>query len=289
MQSLLAAQRDLGIEGTMVRGLSDAAAVQYLRRCHSRRRGGKHAVKRQKGLYDRKGWLGGAREGLADKGRRQRHPAPDPPFIQIARQNGGPVVHAVEILANCAHLREPQPLPQGQVGANQTQPLTIAPALGHNRAPMASPRQVDQRDAVHLDPRGQKKNGAKKPVARLRPTMAGVMMRVAQPGHSLYTSDIQDPAMRAGFFIGLLQDQCVSTLWPDLVAQHIQCPVWVHLAIVAAAPVDVPADAGKVGWVSHRLRVAQFAQRRPAPLHLQTRAAYSLGPIQSQRNKNVCC
>jgi hypothetical protein len=51
------------------------------------------------------------------------------------------------------HLRDPQDLRQRQMGADDPQRAAVLAQIGNDRAAMAMPGQIEQRDALHLDAR----------------------------------------------------------------------------------------------------------------------------------------
>ncbi|PJI84430.1 hypothetical protein BC777_3489 [Yoonia maricola] len=243
---MLAAQIDMRQQGPVIRGHADTGTVKDMRLRDFRRGRGQHAVERQKGPVDREGRFDRAAQICAQKPLGQRKAAPRAPFVQIADQNGGLARLAKNILADGAQLRPAQGLHQRQMRADEAKRLPITRQISDDSTAMAASGQIKQGDAVDRDMGPDKNDRAQKSVAVIRPAMRGVAVQIAQAGGGLDCRDIQQAIMWWDLFISLLQDQRVDLIDRHFGLQGGKCPVGGNASVIAAAAVDVPAQAGKV-------------------------------------------
>jgi hypothetical protein len=148
-----------------------------------------------------------------------------------------------EVLADRAHLRDPQTLPERKMRPDEPERLPIARRVDDHRAAMAMPRQIKQRDVVNFKGRVEKDDDAQKSMTALAPSVIGGVMDTPKTGRLLNLMQVEKPPMGRHFLIGFLEDQSIATRTPNLIAQHRHGARRINDIVIAAAAVNVPTDA----------------------------------------------
>lgn len=281
----LDAQIDMAQQRSVVRCGPDGGTIQNGCRDHAGRGRCHDTVQWQQGSVDRKRRLYRAAKILPQKTRGQRQPAPRTPFVQVTHQQGRLSWRAEHKLADRAQLRPTHRLGQRQMHTDQSKLLPGTAQIRHHRTAMTAPGQIKQGDVFDGDVISDKQNGAQKPVTAIRPAMAGIIMGIAQARSRLDTRDIKQSAMRGNLFIGFLQDQRINGRVQAFRLQGRKCPGWVDMPVIASTPVNIPAEAGKIGGIVAQMWPA-FLSVSPATRHSVERISK---PSHNIEETNVCC
>ena len=281
----LDAQIDMGQQRSVVGCGPDGGTIQNGCRDHAGRGRCHDTVQWQQGSVDRKRRLYRAAKILPQKTRGQRQPAPWTPFVQVTHQQGRLSWRAEHKLADRAQLRPAHRLGQRQMHADQSKRPPTARQIRHYRTAMTAPGQIKQGDVFNGDAISDKQDRAQKPVTAIRPAIARIMMGIAQTCSRLDTRDIKQSAMWGNLFIGFLQDQRVNRHAQAFRLQGRKGPGRVDMPVIAPAPVNIPAEAGKI--------VLIVAQMWPAFFSVSPATCCSVEPISKPSNNteetNVCC
>jgi hypothetical protein len=227
----------------MVGGHTNAWPIQDLGGRHLSRRVHKYPVERQKRTANGKGRRRRSGKRRAKHLWRQSKPAPGPPLIEITDQRGRSRAPPKEVLADRAHLRDPQTLPERKMRPDEPKRLPFARRIDDHRAAMAMPRQIKQGDVVDLERRMEKDDDAQKSMTAFAPSVIGRAMDMAKPSHVFDLMQVEESMMGRHFLIGFLEDQSIATRTPNLIAQHRHGARRINDIVIAAAAVNVPTDA----------------------------------------------
>lgn len=184
----------------------------------------------------------GTRISVPQNGTRQRGSSPRAPFVQIATQDSWPSGPATQMLPERPHLRDPQHLRQRQMRSHDPHCAPVSEEIDNDGAPVAIARQVDNRDGLDVDPLSSQEKYPEKAVTCTAPTAPILPLDMTHARACLDIPKIEDAPVWHLFFVSFLENDKVGWGRAHFPHENIGRSGWIDQAVLAASPVNVPAD-----------------------------------------------
>ena len=261
-RGLTCVEQDLGGDRAMVRRRLNPRTVDHPRAVDPGGPAREDPVQRQDRAHGRKCHRRRSFKPHPQHGLRQGEPAPWPPFVEVAHQDGRARRAAEQVLADRPHLRDAERLRQGQVRADKADRPALVRDVGDHGAPVAMAGQVEEHEVLEIDRRRKEQDDAKEAVTVLAPPRTGIPVGEAEPCPVLDPADVEHAPVRWHLLVRLLKAQDVRLVAADVPHQHLARAVRVDAAVPAPSAVDVPADAAE----RVRAIVMRCGEREHAPV-----------------------
>jgi hypothetical protein len=146
------------------------------------------------------------------------------------------------VLPQRPHLRDPQHLRQRQMRSHGSHRAPVPEEIDNDGTPVAIARQIDNRDGFNFDPLSSQEKHPEKSVTCAAPTAPILPLDMTQARSCLGIPKIEDAPMWHLFFVSFLENDKVGWGRAHFPHENIGRSGWIDHAVLAAPPVNVPAD-----------------------------------------------